>query len=148
MLRRENKKSNYNKLIIYVRVHKEIIHYFNSGWFEKCCLLRVCTLCHTYMYCTHVVCVRKVLCSAANVLSRDSAPTTPAGGTIPPSKACKSWCTKGKFKPEQYCKFVACEACPKLKYYTFCIYIYICTCIYVHMMYVVLVVLKVKNSWR
>ena len=40
-------------------------------------------------------------------------PTAPAGGNIPPSKACKSWCTKGKFKPEQYCKFVACEACPK-----------------------------------
>ena len=86
----------------------------------------------THTCTVHMLYVRKVLCSAANVLSRDSAPTTPAGGTIPPSKACKSWCTKGKFKPEQYCKFVACEACPKLKYYTFCIYniymyMYLCT---------------------
>ena len=26
---------------------------------------------------------------------------------------CKSWCTKGKFKPKQYCKFNACKICPE-----------------------------------
>ena len=40
-------------------------------------------------------------------------PTAPAGGVVPPARACESWCTKGKFTPKQYCKFVACEVCPK-----------------------------------